>query len=58
MTDNKGYGPEDIVFGMRYIDVLSCDAHGYTVADLSVIGQLERDIGPEPSVSGWEDEDS
>jgi inward rectifier potassium channel len=58
VSDTKGYGPEDVIFGMRYIDVLSFDAHGYPVADLSEIGQLERDIGPEPAVSGWEDADS
>jgi inward rectifier potassium channel len=58
VTDTKGYSPEEIVFGMRYIDVLYFDANGYPVADLSEIGQLERDIGPEPPVSGWEDADA
>ena len=55
VVDTKDYAPSDIVFGMRYADVLSVDADGRTVADLAAVSRMEPDVGPEPPQSGWED---
>jgi inward rectifier potassium channel len=55
VVDTKWYAPAQIALGMRYADVLSFDADGNAVADLSAISRIERDVGPEPPVSGWED---
>jgi inward rectifier potassium channel len=55
VVDTKGYGPTQILFGMRYAAVVSFDAEEHPVADLSAVGRLERDIGPEPPQSGWQD---
>ena len=51
----KGYSPSKILFGMRYADVFSFDAQGHPVADLSAVSGIERDVGDEPLLSGWED---
>ena len=40
---------------MRYADVFSLDAQGHPVADLSAVSRMERDVGAEPVLSGWED---
>jgi inward rectifier potassium channel len=55
IIDTKSYAPAQIAHGMRYVDVLSVDAAGNAVADLASVGRMERDIGPEPTLSGWED---
>jgi inward rectifier potassium channel len=55
VIDTKGYGSSDILFGMRYADLVSFDAHGHPLADLSAVSRLERDIGPEPPQTGWQD---
>ncbi len=57
VVDTKGYTPAQIAVGMRYVDLLSVDAEGNAVADLSGVSRIEDDIGPEPPVSGWEDQD-
>ncbi len=48
--DMKDYGPEDVVFGMRYADAVTIDDHGRTLADLgplSVVGAVSA-----PATSG------
>src|SRR5689334_13558140 len=55
VIDTKGYGSSDILFGMRYADLVSFDAHGHPLADLSAVSRLEPDIGPEPPQTGWQD---
>lgn len=43
VSDTKDYGPADIVFGVRYADAVSTDAHGNTVADITRLNDLEPD---------------
>lgn len=43
--DIKDYGPDEIVFGMRFSDAVSMDEHGNTVADLHRISAIEEDTG-------------
>jgi inward rectifier potassium channel len=57
VIDTMVYKPAQIAFGMRYAEFLSVDAAGNAVADLSAISRIERDIDPEPPMSGWEDRD-
>jgi hypothetical protein len=47
--------PAQVAFGMRYAEILSIDAAGYSVADLSAVRRMEHDVGPEPPLSGWDD---
>jgi hypothetical protein len=51
----KGYSPSEIRFGMRYADLFLFDAEGHPVADLAAVSRMERDVGAEPVLSGWED---
>ncbi len=48
------YLPEDIRFGVRYVDIISIADDGTPIADLTMIGALEPDLvdRPEP---GWTD---
>jgi inward rectifier potassium channel len=55
VVDTKWYAPAQVALGMRYADVLSFGTDGNAVADLSAISRIERDVGPEPQVSGWDD---
>jgi inward rectifier potassium channel len=55
VIDTKGYTPGQIAVGMRYAELLSVDREGNAVADLSAVSRLERDIGPERPMSGWDD---
>jgi inward rectifier potassium channel len=55
VIDTKGYTPAQIAVGMRYAELLSVDAAGNAVADLSAVSRMEPDIGPEPPMSGWDD---
>ncbi len=43
--DIRYYAPEDIRFGMRYVDAVSTADDGTRVADLTRIGALEPDVG-------------
>ena len=56
VVDTKGYTPAQILFGMRYAELVSFDADGHPVADLSAVSRLEPDVGPEPLRSGWQDQ--
>jgi inward rectifier potassium channel len=38
--DMRVYGPEDILFGMRYVDIITIDAQGQTFADLTRIDDV------------------
>ena len=55
VVDTKGYDATQIAVGMRYVEVLSIDARGNAVADLSALGRVEPDTGPEQPGSGWDD---
>ncbi len=41
----RTYGPEDLRFGMRYVDSVTVAKDGTVVGDLTKIGALERDVG-------------
>jgi inward rectifier potassium channel len=45
--DMRVYGPDDILFGMRYVDIISNDETGQPVADLTRINEVE----PGPDLS-------
>jgi len=51
----RTYTPGDILFGMRYTEAISIGADGRITADLNAMSGIERDIGPEPELTGWED---
>jgi inward rectifier potassium channel len=55
VIDTKGYAPAQVAFGQRYAEILSIDAAGNAVADLSAVSRIEHDVGPEPPMSGWDD---
>jgi inward rectifier potassium channel len=48
----RSYAPEDIRFGMRYVDAVTVDEDGTPVADLTKVGALEPDLG-ERTEPGW-----
>jgi inward rectifier potassium channel len=48
------YLPEDIRFGMRYVDTVSMTDDGTPIADLTMIGGLEPDLD-DRSEPGWTD---
>ncbi len=56
IIDMKDYGPADVLFGMRYVNVLSVDADRHLIADLNQLSRIEPDIGQEPARSGWIDQ--
>jgi inward rectifier potassium channel len=58
VIDTKGYMPTEILFGMRYAELVSFDSEGHPLADLSAISRLESDVGPEPPRTGWQDPSS
>jgi inward rectifier potassium channel len=55
VLDVRDYGPGEILFGMRYAEALCLDKRGHPIADLTRIGLIERDVGPEPPQPGWVD---
>ena len=49
----RNYAPEDIRFGMRYVDAITIEENGTAVADLTKIGEMEPDVGePRSRVGG------
>jgi inward rectifier potassium channel len=55
VLDVRDYGPGQILFGMRYAEAICLDANGHPIADLTRVGSIERDVGPEPPQPGWVD---
>jgi inward rectifier potassium channel len=51
----RTYGPRDVAWGMRYVDTISTLEDGLTVADMTVISDVEPDVGAEPPLAGWSD---
>jgi inward rectifier potassium channel len=51
----RTFTTDDILFGMRYTENISIGADGRITADLTTVSATERDIGPEPEYTGWED---
>ena len=41
--DVQSYGPDDILFGQRFVDVISYDGSGQPTADLTLLDSLESD---------------
>jgi inward rectifier potassium channel len=41
--DLRSYAPADVLFGMRYVDVIGVDEHGITCADMTRISDVEVD---------------
>jgi inward rectifier potassium channel len=50
--DLRNYAPDDIRFGMRYVDAVTTAEDGTPVGDLTRIGALEPDVG-ERQEQGW-----
>lgn len=50
--DIRSYEPEDIRFGMRYVDAVTTADDGAPILDLTRIGTLEPDVGDRPE-QGW-----
>lgn len=48
----RAYAPQDIRFGVRYIDPVTLGEDGMPVVDLTMIGALEPDIGDHRE-TGW-----
>ena len=48
----RNYAPENIRFGMRYVDAVTTEEDGTLVADLTKIGEMEPDLG-EHQEQGW-----
>ena len=53
----RSYAPEDIRFGMRYVDVVTTEEDGTPVADLTKIGEMEPDVGEHPE-QGWREQEN
>ena len=52
----RNYAPEDIRFGMRYVDAITTEEDGMPVADLTKIGEMEPDVGEHPE-QGWREQE-
>lgn len=52
--DIRTYAPEDLRFGMHYVDAVTTAEDGTPVADLAKIGALGPDMGERPE-QGWID---
>jgi inward rectifier potassium channel len=48
----RNYAPEDVCFGMRYVDAMYTEDDGTLVADLTKVGAMEPDVG-EHREQGW-----
>ncbi len=53
----RTFGPRDVVFGSRYVDVITSEADGTPLADMTRISEMEPDTGPEARHQGWSDKD-
>jgi inward rectifier potassium channel len=45
VRDMHGYTATQLAYGMRYVDAVSIDAEGRTIADLGLISEIEPDTG-------------
>ena len=52
VNEVRTYAPQDIHFGMRYVDAIVTDGDGALLADLTKIGGIEPDLG-EHREQGW-----
>jgi inward rectifier potassium channel len=53
----RTFGPHDVVFGMRYVDVISTEPDGTPLADMTKLNVLEPDVGPERREQGWTEQE-
>jgi inward rectifier potassium channel len=52
----RNYATEDILFGMRYVDVITSEEDGTPMADMTKIGEMEPDVGEHPE-QGWREQE-
>jgi inward rectifier potassium channel len=50
--DIRNYAPEDLRFGVRYVNAITLTEDGKPVADLTKVGELEPDAGDQAE-DGW-----
>ena len=43
--DLRNYGPEEVLFGMRYVDIITDDEEGRPAADIHRLSEVEPDLG-------------
>jgi inward rectifier potassium channel len=48
----RNYQPQDVAFGMHYIDAVTTEADGSTVMDLDMISAIEKDGPTHPGLGG------
>jgi inward rectifier potassium channel len=51
--DLRNYGPADVLFGKRYVDVISQSEEGVPIADLTRLSDVEPDPGIDRLEPGW-----
>jgi inward rectifier potassium channel len=51
----RTFGPQQVAFGMRYVDMIAIEPDGTPMADMTLISDMEPDIGPERQTGGWSD---
>jgi inward rectifier potassium channel len=51
----RTFSPQDVMYGTRYTDAISVEPDGTPVADMTLIGAVEPDTGPERREPGWSD---
>jgi inward rectifier potassium channel len=51
----RTYTAAHVVFGMRYVDVITIEADGTPMADMTLLSATEPDVGPERQTGGWSD---
>jgi inward rectifier potassium channel len=49
----RTYGPQDVMFGMRFADTITFGDDGVPIADMTRISVLEPDTGADRMESGW-----
>ena len=49
----RTFAPQDVAFGMRYVDTISWEADGTPLADMTKLNGMEPDLGPERREQGW-----
>ena len=53
----RTYGPHQVEFGVRYLDVISTLPDGTTLADMTLVSATEPDVGQALPTFGWSDQE-
>ncbi len=53
----RSFGPHQVAFGARYLDVISTLEDGTTLADMTQMSAMEPDVGAAFSAFGWSDQE-